>query len=661
MKAAEHAPDEVWIDYLDIDSVQFAEQNPKGHDRPGINESYSRHGAVMPPALNEGTGRLFAGHGRIETLRERKGRGDPPPKRVRVDAEGRWLLPVLRGIDFPTDAAALEYLLIDNKLTEAGGWVRGAYEEIVDALEKRGANLEAVGWKRQELDDIAAEIEARHGGAPPAPTPSLRDRFLVPPFSILDARQGYWKARKAEWLAIGIRSEVGRGDNLIGRSLYDIAAAGMPGTYDEKKRFIDGLKAQGKSDEEIVAAIAEAGGRSRPAFPKTGAVVPPGQGGGNMVEQLLSKRAAEKRSKRQGTNRAPMAASFGQDLMRGKGEIPADGLGPGQRKADAIPGGAGKNAAWRKGGARARTFDTGAQLGGGNFNDQVVGKRGRDGTKAIGTQGWVQDKIAEGDIAGGMASGQSGTSIFDPVLCELAYRWFAPQGGLVLDPFAGGSVRGVVASLLGLRYVGIDLRGEQVEANREQGAKLCAKAKHRPKWVIGDSRDLAELVPAKARSADLIFSCPPYADLERYSDDVRDLSTMAYVDFLAAYRLIIAAAVASLKADRFACFVVGDVRGPSGAYRDFPGDTVQAFRDAGAELYNDAILVTAIGSLPIRVGKQFVTTRKLGKTHQQVYVFCKGDARRATEACGKIEIEFPADLIVASEAPAAGKYGEEMP
>ena len=36
------------------------------------------------------------------------------------------------------------------------------------------------------------------------------------------------------------------------------------------------------------------------------------------------------------------------------------------------------------------------------------------------------------------------TSIFDPVLCELAYRWFCPSGGKIIDPFAGGSVRGIV-------------------------------------------------------------------------------------------------------------------------------------------------------------------------------------------------------------------------
>jgi hypothetical protein len=54
-------------------------------------------------------------------------------------------------------------------------------------------------------------------------------------------------------------------------------------------------------------------------------------------------------------------------------------------------------------------------------------------------------------------------------------------------------------------------------------------------------------------------------------------------------------------------------------------------------LYNEAILVTAVGSLPIRVGRQFEAGRKLGKTHQNVLVFLKGDARRATAAIGPVE------------------------
>ena len=44
---------------------------------------------------------------------------------------------------------------------------------------------------------------------------TLAQRFGAPPFSILDARQGYWQIRKAFWIGLGIQSEVGRGDNLL--------------------------------------------------------------------------------------------------------------------------------------------------------------------------------------------------------------------------------------------------------------------------------------------------------------------------------------------------------------------------------------------------------------------------------------------------------------
>ncbi|MGE3279863.1 MAG: DNA methyltransferase [Alphaproteobacteria bacterium] len=226
----------------------------------------------------------------------------------------------------------------------------------------------------------------------------------------------------------------------------------------------------------------------------------------------------------------------------------------------------------------------------------------------------------------------AGTSIFDPVLCELAYRWFCPPGGLVLDPFAGGSVRGIVASKLGRRYVGVELRPEQVAANREQADEICCDPM--PVWHIGDS---AVVIPDLDVEADLIFSCPPYADLEEYSDDPRDLSTMAYPDFLRVYGEIIAAACAKLKEDRFAFFVVGDVRDKKGFYYGFPWHTIEAFERAGLRLYNEAVLVTAVGSLPIRIRKQFESARKFGKTHQNCLVFAKGDPRRATQAIGTVD------------------------
>lgn len=223
-------------------------------------------------------------------------------------------------------------------------------------------------------------------------------------------------------------------------------------------------------------------------------------------------------------------------------------------------------------------------------------------------------------------------TIFDPTLTELMYSWFCPPGGSILDPFAGGSVRGIVAAKLGYHYVGIELRPEQLAANQEQADRICVGDDVQPVWIEGDSLNLAEIVAGQ--SFDCLFSSPPYFNLEVYSDDPRDLSAMPWESFVAAYTAIIAATVSLLKPDRFACFVIGDVRDKKGFYRCLPELTVAAFQAAGALKYNDAVLVTAVGSLPIRVGKQFAAGRKLGKAHQSVLVFVKGDPKRAAEACG---------------------------
>ena len=213
-----------------------------------------------------------------------------------------------------------------------------------------------------------------------------------------------------------------------------------------------------------------------------------------------------------------------------------------------------------------------------------------------------------------------GTSIFDPVLCELMYSWFCPVAGQIVDPFAGGSVRGIVAVVMGYRYWGSELRPEQVEANRRQARSICPDNK--PIWVCGDA--LLEL--KNAPMADFIFTCPPYGNLESYSDLDSDLSNMEYDEFLLAYRRIIKRACRKLKDNRFACFVVANFRDRKrGMYHNLVGDTVCAFTSCGLGFYNDIVLATSIGSLPVRVKRQFEGNRKIGKAHQNVLIFYKGD------------------------------------
>lgn len=224
----------------------------------------------------------------------------------------------------------------------------------------------------------------------------------------------------------------------------------------------------------------------------------------------------------------------------------------------------------------------------------------------------------------------TGTSIFDPVLCELAYTWFCPTGGLVLDPFAGGSVRGIVACYLGYRYIGLDLLERQVNTNKEQADNIL-KDDNKPSWIVWDSRYISELLEGKF-NFDFIFTCPPYFDLEQYSDDPADLSnTGDYSTFLKAYWTIIAQSISLLKDNRFACFVISDIRDKKGFYRGFVSDTISAFESAGARLYNEAILINVAGSLPIRVSNQFPAYRKLGREHQNFLVFYKEDIAKIKE------------------------------
>lgn len=229
------------------------------------------------------------------------------------------------------------------------------------------------------------------------------------------------------------------------------------------------------------------------------------------------------------------------------------------------------------------------------------------------------------------AISDNGTSVFDPVLCELMYAWHTNKGDRVLDPFAGGSVRGVVAHVMGRRYTGVELRPEQVDANIEQGKAICDEC---PRWITGDSARMDELV--EDEGCDFILTCPPYGDLEVYSDDPADISNMGHEDFMGAYAGIMAKAVGKLAEDRFAVVVIGDARDKAGFYYNLPGKTVEVMAAAGARYYNEAILVTPVGSLPIRAGKAFQATRKLGKSHQNVLTFVKGDPKKAAARLGEV-------------------------
>lgn len=224
------------------------------------------------------------------------------------------------------------------------------------------------------------------------------------------------------------------------------------------------------------------------------------------------------------------------------------------------------------------------------------------------------------------------TSIFDPVLTEIMYKWFCVDGGSIYDCFAGGSVRGIIASYLGYQYIGIDIRKEQVDANYENASDIGVT----PIWYCDDSLNADKYVDDN--SMDMVFTCPPYADLEVYSDLDGDISNMDYKSFCAVYGDILSIAARKLKDDRFFVVVVGDVRDKNGAYRQLVDYTRKVLTNAGLALYNDMVLIEAVGTGAIRAKKQFLSMRKVIKTHQNVLVFYKGKIDEIKNNYHEIEV-----------------------
>lgn len=235
-------------------------------------------------------------------------------------------------------------------------------------------------------------------------------------------------------------------------------------------------------------------------------------------------------------------------------------------------------------------------------------------------------------------------SEFDPYLCELMYDWFSLPKMKILDPFAGGCVRGVVAAVKGRNYLGIDLSPMQVVYNTNQYHRIAEKYQNiqgKVQWECADSYELDkyELFNEKF---DMVFTCPPYYNLEKYSKNPNDLSNApTYEIFLEKYSKILKNSAELLNEDCFFVIVVSEVRKSSwnieeSEYIGLVPDTIKILQGIGLKYYNEIILENNIGSLPIRAPKYFDRTRKIGRHHQNILVFYKGNLSHLEEKFGKV-------------------------
>lgn len=245
-------------------------------------------------------------------------------------------------------------------------------------------------------------------------------------------------------------------------------------------------------------------------------------------------------------------------------------------------------------------------------------------------------KLGGGDGGGNILDAiNGGTSNFDPVLAETMMKWFCISGGHILDPFGGEQTKGVVAGECGFKYTAVEFRQEQVDVNTE-----AVKDYPDVNYICGDSNNISKLV--EKRGFDFCFTSPPYYDLEVYSkEDMSSLGT--YDEFMRQYQNIFQQCFDMLAEDTFLAIKVGEIRDKkTGIYRNFVGDTISCMINCGFAYYNELVLINPAGTLPQRAGRS-MRTRKVGKMHQNVLVFYKGNPQNIGSKYPELRFEETSD------------------
>jgi hypothetical protein len=247
--------------------------------------------------------------------------------------------------------------------------------------------------------------------------------------------------------------------------------------------------------------------------------------------------------------------------------------------------------------------------------DEIIKRRVRDWRRLTGETGHsgARDEVFRKDHN----SVYTGThSIFPAPLMEMIIaRYGGLPGSHILDAFAGGPPRGLVSCIMGHRYTGFEIRPEQIEENETLLKKLKLKG---ATYVQSDGRflDIDE-------QFDCAITCPPYYDLEVYSDRPEDISTLDnYAAFNASMWLCGQAHYERLKPGAFACIIVGLFRDKRGELIDFPADTVENFRDAGFLYWQHIILSKNFASAAVRAGNAWRGS-KLVPRHENLLIFRK--------------------------------------
>jgi ParB-like chromosome segregation protein Spo0J len=181
------------IEYVPMDSIILNPKNPRDNDGAvdKILGSIEQFDWTNPILVRKTNNMIIAGHTRWKAAKKL----------------GIKTVPVIF-LDM-SEKQADAYMLADNKLSELAGWDDESLAKIIADLQLQEIDVTTLGFAQDEIDALLSSLST--GALPEVEHSTLAERFIVPPFSVLDARQGYWQARKRAWCVLGIKGEEGRG------------------------------------------------------------------------------------------------------------------------------------------------------------------------------------------------------------------------------------------------------------------------------------------------------------------------------------------------------------------------------------------------------------------------------------------------------------------
>lgn len=147
-----------WQEPMRIDVLHGNPDNAKTHNIDSMAESFETVGYIEPVIIDERTGFLVGGHGRVETLLAMRDNGEDRPDGVEVDGNGDWLVDVFRGWASRDDVEAEAAMMALNRYRESGGWMN---ERLVGQLESID-DLRGSGFGPDDIVALKASIKAEH-------------------------------------------------------------------------------------------------------------------------------------------------------------------------------------------------------------------------------------------------------------------------------------------------------------------------------------------------------------------------------------------------------------------------------------------------------------------------------------------------------------------